>query len=143
MNNIKSKYYIDLDTEFKKKYEEYIGINPNDNSNLLFTETQQIERYAKNIAFWRKEINDATIASDSKTLERSLMTSYAHSNIIKIMTTKFNKMIQQKIMFRVEQLLDSNRNNEIKLIKKKLEIINNIAIQYYEEAKMIYIIMEN
>lgn len=135
MNNIKPEYYTELDTEFKKKYEEYIGINPNDNSNLFFTEKQQIERYARNVAFWRKEMVVVTFDSDDKKLARSFMTSKAHSNIIEIIIEKFDKNIQDKIMARVEQLLDDTRNNEIKRIKKKLELIHNISLKYYEEAK--------
>jgi hypothetical protein len=38
-------------------------------------------------------------------------------------------------MSRVEQLLDDKRNNEIAKIKKKLELLNNIAIRYYEQAR--------
>lgn len=135
MQNIKPEYYKELDEEFKRKYKEYVGVEPTDTSNSFFTEKQQIERYAKNIAFWKKELVDATFDSDGKTLARSFMISQAHSNIMNKIKKKFSPEIQKKIIERVEQLLDDKRNDELKKIKKKLNIIYNVACAYYKEAK--------
>jgi hypothetical protein len=95
--NYKTEYYEDLDIEFKQKFEKFICINLN--------EKQQIERYALDIAFWKNEMITITPDSDNKTVAQSFMATQAHTDIIKNITTKFNKTIQQKIMKLADQLL--------------------------------------
>ncbi len=52
--NIKRNYNQELDVEFKRKYKFYVGVDADDKTNHYFNRQQQIERYAINIAFWKK-----------------------------------------------------------------------------------------
>ena len=100
MKDIMSKYYKELNIEFKKKYEEF--------NFILLYDKQQIEkyeRYALDIAFWKNEMIIITPDCDGKTLAQSFMATRSHADIIKNITTNFNKTIQKRIMMRVDQLL--------------------------------------
>jgi len=112
---IKKEYYDELDTEFKKKYEEEFSINPDDNSYSKFDRIQNMERYARNIVFWRKNMIDINFNSDGKTLARHYFVSNAHSNIINRIYDRFNNKEQEKIKVFVEDLLKDSKN-----IKKKI-----------------------
>ena len=114
MPNLKIKYYQEVNLELKKKYKDYVGVDPDDYSYSFFSESHQIERYARMIAFWEKEKKNITPKMVGKQLIHSYIVSSAHCDIMKQIKIKFNTIIQQKILSRVEQLLDNNRNNEMK-----------------------------
>lgn len=135
MQNIKKEYYTELDNEFKKKYAEYTGVDPSDTSYSKFSQEHQIERYARNIAFWQLEQPNIDLNSDGKLLARSFMVSNALSSMIQRMHDNFDKKTQKKIMKRVEELIDPVRCSKINEIKKKLEIMHNISQKFYEDAK--------
>ena len=42
-----------IEQEIMKSYQDKLGIDPESRQHKVFTEEEQIERYAKNIAFWQ------------------------------------------------------------------------------------------
>ena len=107
--NIKPEYYKELDEEFKIKYRKYVRVDPDNRSYNLFTENEQIERHARNVAFWQKEMNEARCKlnfSDGKACARTFMTSNNYSTMVDLVKHKFNQTDQKTIMDRVKQLLD-------------------------------------
>jgi len=84
----------------------------------FFNEHQQIERYARNIAFWKNEEPNISFESDGKTMARSFMVSNCLLNMIKRTKECFDENTQKKIFQRVEELCNKERCDEIEKIKK-------------------------
>jgi len=131
---IKQEYYDELDTEFKKKYEEEFGINPNDDSYSEFDRTQNMERYARNIVFWRKNMIDIDLNSDGKTIARYSFVSNAHSNIIKRIYARFNDKEQKQIKNFVEELLNDSKNIKKTKLKELMKSYSKNAIKLHNEC---------
>lgn len=131
--NTLKEYYTELNNEYMKKYEEYTGINANDTSSKKFTEAQQIERYAKNIAFWEKEYIKPSPNHTAEMTARSFLVSHARVEMIQKIKDMFPEDVIKKIMDRSAQLLDNNRCEEINKIREDLQIKYNRSIELHKK----------
>ena len=74
-----------IDFELREKYNQYI-CDPNDTRTTFFSKIEQIERYAKNLAFWAMQrpiissFNE--IATNKELLLRYSYTSNAYNDIV-------------------------------------------------------------
>lgn len=127
------KYRILLDTEYTKKCDNYVGISFTDELCKKFTIAQQIEQYAKNIAFWEKEFAKIIPDDTDNTKIKIAFVSDAKNEIIKKTHDTFPEEIVLKIMNRVSQLLDTVRCTEIDQIRIDLETKYNTGIKLYKK----------
>lgn len=109
MSSIKPEFHKELDIEFRNKYKEYFGIDSNNDIGIkIFTLEEQIERYSKNLFFWRKEFIEIDCNSTDKTVARYLFTRSKYDNILKMVKTKFFKSVQDKIINTADKLFYEN-----------------------------------
>jgi hypothetical protein len=111
--NIRPEYYAELDNEYREKYFKYMNVDSKDVSLKSFTEQQQIERYAKNVAFWQTQYSEAGSnfdKTDGKTSARSFFVSNQYAEIIDMVKDKFSEDIQKEIVNRADQIVNDNQN---------------------------------
>ena len=109
--NINQDWYNEIDEELKIKYQTFVGVNPTDVSINRYTMDEQIERYAKNYAFWlleRPEIINL-INIDTKTATKSFIVSNALKNMLKMIQEKFDEEIQRKITYRANDIFNEHK----------------------------------
>ena len=98
---IQQEYYRELEIELKSKYSRFMGIDADDRSLNIFTEDEQIKRYAKNLAFWTKErlaFPPGVIPrEDGKALAKFFLVSQYKLHVEKTIERNFDKCIQDKI----------------------------------------------
>ena len=101
-NELKTKHYEEANRELKRRYEIFTGVNPNDTSFSTFTKEEQIERYAKNLAFWYMENCDARVGlrkapSNPKWVAKAFLTAKGERSIRNRIDEKFTSTIREKI----------------------------------------------
>lgn len=117
--SIDFSHYTKLDEEFRKKYKDYVGEDPDDKTVRRYTEAEIIEQYAKNIAFW--SIHQVNLGSTSESIEkvdggtlaRAAFTSTAQVQVYSTIQAKFNKSIQDRIFKRAKELANENVSGSI------------------------------
>ena len=135
---IKPEYYRELDEELKHKYKTFVGIDPDDISLKKFSQIEQIERYAKNYAFWLLEERNITGFKKvtGKELAKKFMVSQARNNILQLIENKFDNVMQKNIYRKANIYynlynFDKNFINEINLLRNRMEL-------FCEEAERLY-----
>lgn len=123
---------ISIDDEYQLKYEEFTGINANSREFKLFSEDEQIERYAKALKFWEHEYITPNSDSDMVTLQKSYFVANARTELTQNIKSKFPIEVQQKIFDRKNSVISEKIKNDI---KKELENKYNQAIKLYNICK--------
>lgn len=133
---IKEEYYLEIDNELKIKYKEYNGVDADDTRYMNFTEKQQIEKYARNLAFWILQEEEIDLDKDNgRQIAKHFFVSNCKIDALKKIKDKFNDVIQKKIFERVEKLSDKEYNQKINLTKIKMGKILNEARTLYSQVK--------
>lgn len=117
---IKPEYYIQLDYELKQKYSEYMGIEQEDRYYKSFNKQEQIERYAKNVAFWMLEkCSECNSSMTGRALAKEFMVSKKLADLHSNIHNKFND-VKQQIYDRVNELT-CPKGKRIQQIKEQME----------------------
>jgi hypothetical protein len=106
---ITDKHYENIMEEYFHLYEEEFGIDALEDTYKHFTDDEQVERYARNIFFWRKLKPDGKDVMDNPTTEkmaRYTVVSNAEHNMIERVYERFKgrKHVIQRINDRLTQL---------------------------------------
>lgn len=100
-------HFEEIDQELQAKYKLYVGVDPCDTRIKAFTRKEQIERYAKNYAFWLIEQNNANSIDENNLYlcQKLLVITNSANNMLKTIKKKFNKVDVELIMQRCKQLV--------------------------------------
>jgi hypothetical protein len=152
-----NKNYKDVDKDMRKLYEKEFNISSFDESNSIFTREEQIERYAKMMAFWKRNMPNMDRVNTCDTYKIAKM--FYISNMIDQLFEKmrmFDNDTETKINIRVKELLkeqkedvfsesvvndylETSDNNKCIEIKNKWinEFFNKYKFLDYDEVKTI------
>ena len=96
-------------TKQQKRYKDYVGIDPFDTTCQLFTEEQQVERYAKNVAFWvteRQLLGELdTDSVEPVKYQKLCVVDSGYTKILDRVKDSFDEDVQKRIFKRVSELL--------------------------------------
>ena len=106
--------------ELMIRYKSYVGIDMMDTT-IPKDENHMIYRYARILAFWKKE--------------KHCIATKSYDNVMKKINKEYNRKIRGKIMNLVNTFIDDVRNQKIERIKKKLKIIYALSQKYYKDTK--------
>lgn len=150
MTTDNKEIYKLIDLELKNKYEKYNNIEGEELTYNIYSKKQQIERYARNLAFWTIEKEKISIKNqdinqtkNNKELNILIMTNNiienARNNSFNKLKTMFNKEDIIRILQRVKELI---KNPNIKLEKIKpvinLSNIRNDMKEYSIKSEELY-----
>lgn len=132
MEIIVNKMYVD-------KYKEFVGIDPTEKNK--YDEKAFLEIMARSLAFWWLEKTNPSIdtISLSKTFNKDEIQSCfdidkKYDEIVGDIATKFNENQRKIIYDRFKILKNSERNNKISQIRKKLQILSKLSKQLYDDC---------
>lgn len=123
---------INIETEYMNKYNEYVGVNPNDNKK--YSEKSFLEIMARSLSFWRLEQILPSFEMDEITTIKCFYIANKIKETIQNIKDNFTKKQQDIILTRSELLENKERNEEINIIRKKLNILANISNELYNAA---------
>lgn len=107
--SIKPEYYREIDQELRRKHAEFTGVDQNDYTYKLFSLTQQIQRYAKTLAFWKIQSERVRIdTTNGRELARYFFVSQQYSDFSKKIR-EFDDTVQRQIVLASEEILINNR----------------------------------
>jgi len=108
-HTIRKNYYTDLNIELRQKYKQFVGVDSKDQSYLNFTIEQQVERYAKNYAFWLLE--EPKIDDLQTTTGKIFVKSYIVNNALSELRTRIDKMFDKDTQNKIYTLATKIVNN--------------------------------
>ena len=104
--NIKSKDFHKLDQAFRKKHDEYMGVDSNDNTMGVFTREEQIERYAKELSFWKTEMKKVSNDKTKKNINKKLFIETMETGILSKMMMTFDDEMETLIEKRCKEIMN-------------------------------------
>jgi len=138
---ITNEHYEEIDKELRSKYDEEFKIDSHDNTMGLFTEDEQVDRYARMLFFWdiNQVLNNDDVINDPKLTAKYFYISNMRCELNKKMMTIFDDRVQKLIFKRyrklaeihnqkliVEQFTKRNKypkyNEVVKIISDKLDV---------------------
>ena len=83
INHHDSKHFDKIDKYYRKEFQKFCSVDSHDESFGNFTQDQQIERYAKAIAFWNIELDKlAKLSNKNKIIkEKKSFANSQHSTL--------------------------------------------------------------
>jgi hypothetical protein len=123
---------INIETEYMNKYNEYVGVNPNDN--IKFSEKSILEIMARSLSFWMLEKILPSFEMDEITTIKCFYIDNKIKETIQYIEDNFTKKQKDTILTRSELLENKERNEEINIIRKKLKILADISNELYKNA---------
>jgi hypothetical protein len=94
-----------LDREFRSVWEERFGHDSRDETLGIYSESEQIERYANQLQFWREQ-------KRSEDPRREIFVSQAEYNIFHKMRQNFSAELCRRILYRSFELPDIRKTCE-------------------------------
>ena len=138
---ITNEHYEEIDKELRPKYDEEFKIDSHDNTMGLFTEDEQVDRYARMLFFWdiNQVLNNDDVINDPKLTAKYFYISNMRSELNNKIMTRFDDRMQKLIFKRyrklaeihnqklmVEQFTKRNKypkyNEVVKIISDKLDV---------------------
>ena len=112
-NTIAYNAYCHCCEYYKADFNAFVGIDPDDRSYHLFSMPEQIERYARHLAFWDLKKNalglESLNALDMERVQRHSFVSNERIRMCKIIDQKFNTEQVLKIYKRADALCEPKR----------------------------------
>ncbi len=106
-----AKNYNEIDAELQHKHMVYMNTTPEDISDNIgiFNLWQQIDMFARNIAFWDLEFDNLPEPVDIKSATRIVMVTESQKKSRDIVESKFSEFIGQRIMERAANLYNGEK----------------------------------
>lgn len=145
MNN-QPQIYDDINNKYKEKYNTFMGINGDSTEVKIFTVSEQTERYAKNICFWKIEmdaLNKQSLMKSKKVCGKDRIVAqivqHGTEHIQQIIQNKFDEPIRKLIHKRanIHMIMYNNDKNyleNIEATKQKMAINTQTATNLYQQA---------
>jgi hypothetical protein len=104
--NIESKDFHKLDKAFRRKHYEYMGVDSNDNTMGIYTREQQIERYAKELSFWKTEMKSISNEKTKKNINKKHFIETMETGILSKMMMTFDDEMETLIEKRCKEMMN-------------------------------------
>ena len=91
---ITNEHYEEIDKELRSKYDEEFKIDSHDNTMGLFTEDEQVDRYARMLFFWdiNQVLNNDDVINDPKLTAKYFYISNMRSELNNKIMTRENEI---------------------------------------------------
>jgi hypothetical protein len=104
--NIKPKDFHKLDKAFRRKHDEYIGVDSYDNSMGFVSREQQIERYAKELSFWKRELKFISNKKTGNNLNKKHFIETMEMGLLSIIMMSFDDEMETLIHKKCEEIIN-------------------------------------
>lgn len=109
--------FLEVDEAMQQEYCKFVGCDPMDKRLRKFTMRQQIERFARNVAFW--ELQSTVVVNETSHLQRVFAIANGTCHIQKEINNRFDKVIVETIMERANEIVDFEKYWEGRTYRKK------------------------
>ena len=145
MNN-QQQIYNDLNNKYKEKYTTFMGINADSTEVKRFTVAEQVERFAKNICFWKIEmdaLNKQSLQPSKKVPDKDRIAAQivqqGIEHIQQIIHDKFDEPIRHSIHDRANTHMimynnDKNYLENIEATRQKMATNAQTATNLFQQA---------
>ena len=104
--NLSSKDFYKLDKAFRRKHDEYMQTNSYDYSLNIFSRDEQIERYAKELSFWRIEMKLTNNEKNKNNVNKKHFIEKMEHGILSVMMMTFDNEMERLIEKRCEEIIN-------------------------------------
>ena len=104
--NIKSKDFYKLDKVFRRKHDEYMSFDSYDNTMGIYTREQHIERYAKELSFWKTEMKLLSNEKTKKNINKKHFIETMETGILSVMMMTFDDEMETLIEKRCKEIMN-------------------------------------